>query len=299
MLKVTLTLLVSVLFIAVQGCAPAVPSTPNPNAIDTAIAQTLAAAPTQTSAPGIPVTGNESPTAAPTFSPPVPTPTPLELLSPSPVFTATAAAVPQVSVSTPTNCRVGPGIAYERVGGLQIGQVAEVVGRNATGNYWVIRNPERPNQLCWLWGQFATVTGNTGTLPVYTPPPTPTPLPTNTPSPSFAASYNGIENCTGTGWWAEFQLENTGGIPFESISLTVRDTTNETVLSQYADTFTNRNGCNETDTRENLASGNTLVVSSPIFNYDPKGRALRATITLCSSPGQNGMCVTQVVNFTP
>jgi hypothetical protein len=108
-----------------------------------------------------------------------------------------------------------------------------------------------------------------------------------------------MENCTGTGWWVEFALENTGGISFESIALTVRDTTNDTVLSLYADNFTNKNGCNETDARENLASGTTLTVSSPVFNYDPKGKALRATITLCSAPAQNGMCVTQVVNFTP
>ena len=28
---------------------------------------------------------------------------------------------------------------------------------------------------CWLWGQYAVVSGNTATLPEYTPPPTPTP----------------------------------------------------------------------------------------------------------------------------
>jgi hypothetical protein len=178
--------------------------------------------------------------------------------------------------------------------------MVEVVGRNANGTYWIIRNPTRPSQLCWLWGQFATVTGNTSVLPVYVPPPTPTPLPTNTPAPGFATSYNGIESCTETGWWVEIKLENIGGIPFESLALTVRDTTTtDTILSLYADNFTNRNGCNETDTRENLPSGSTLIVSSPVFNYDPTGRALRANVTLCSGPGQNGTCVTQIVNFTP
>ena len=292
MLKTTLTLaLVSVLLIASQACAPLVPSTPDPNSINTAVAQTLAAAPTQTSQPGIPVTGQESPT---------PTATPLVVLSPTAVFTSTSVSnVPQVSVSTPTNCRVGPGIAYERVGGLQVGEVAEVVGRNATGNYWIIRNPERPNQFCWLWGQYATVTGNTTALPVYTPPPTPTPLPTATPTPSFTASYVGKESCTGTGWWVELDLRNTGGISFESISLTVRDTTTDTILSLIADNFTNRNGCAETDTRDSLAAGSARIVSSPVFTNDPTGRAHSATLTLCSNPGQNGMCVTQVVNFTP
>ena len=125
------------------------------------------------------MTGRETLTAAQTLeqSPQAPTPMLIVLSSPTPVFTSTSVFNMQISVSTPTKCRTGPGIAYDRVGGLQVGEVVEVVGRNATGNYWIIRNPDRPGQRCWLWGEFATVTGNTSALPVYTPPPTPTPLP--------------------------------------------------------------------------------------------------------------------------
>ena len=181
MLKTTLSIFViSVALIAVQACAPLVAPTANPNLINTAIAQTQSASSTQTSVVGIPITGQESPTATP--SPIVVTMTPTAIiLSPSPVFTATSVA-PQVSVSVATNCRTGPGVAYERVGALLVGQVAEVVGRNSTLNYWVIRNPDGTGQLCWLWGQFATVTGNTSTLPEVTPPPLPTPTATSLPT---------------------------------------------------------------------------------------------------------------------
>src|ERR671923_1453964 len=168
MLKAILKpLLSSVLLIALQACAPG-GVTPDPNTINTAIAQTSVAL-TQTSGPGIPITGDESPT--PTPSPvPTATQTPSATLSPTPIFTFTP-AVPLINVSVPTNCRVGPGIPYNRVGALLVGEVAEVVGRLPTRNYWIIRNPDRPNETCWLWGEYANVTGNTGVLPIFTPPP--------------------------------------------------------------------------------------------------------------------------------
>ena len=58
----------------------------------------------------------------------------------------------------------------------------ETIGRDLNGNYWYIRNPSSSNGYCWLWGEYATVTGNVGALPVFTPPPTPTPMPISPPS---------------------------------------------------------------------------------------------------------------------
>ncbi len=169
-------LLGSALLIALSACA-AVPSMPtavptlNPNTINTAIAGTMAVASTQTTEAGVPITGGESPTPTPTEAA---TETPTEALSPTPAFTPTSAAI-QISVSVATNCRTGPGIAYPRVGGLLVGQVAQVIGRNADSTFWVIQDPNRPSQTCWVWGQFAVVTGNTGSVPVFTPPPPPAP----------------------------------------------------------------------------------------------------------------------------
>ncbi|HSL44846.1 MAG TPA: hypothetical protein VK897_15525 [Anaerolineales bacterium] len=203
-----------------------------------------------------------------------------------------------------TNCRVGPGIPYDRVGALLVGEVAEVVGRHATRDYWVIRNPDRDG-ICWLWGRYATVSGNTDVLPIYTPPPSPTPLPTSTPTltpmptANFTARYSGIESCAGTGWWVEFELENTGGLDLQYMSLIVSDTVTGTVLPLDAGSFTNRNGCNETDTRNDLPVGATRVVSSPVFSYNPTGNSLSARITLCSGPGFNGTCRTEQLRFTP
>jgi hypothetical protein len=104
----------------------------------------------------------------------------------TPEFTPTP-SVPTVTVSVNTNCRTGPSTQYDLVGGLNVGQSAEVVGKNsAVSNYWVIRTPG--GGTCWLWGQHATVSGNTANLPEYPVPPTPTPSITPTPTPPAAVS---------------------------------------------------------------------------------------------------------------
>lgn len=97
----------------------------------------------------------------------------------TPQFTATpentaTPSVPQVSVTTNTNCRTGPGVVYDLLGGLNIGQFAEVVGKNSSTGYWIIKLPGS-STICWLFPQHATVSGNTANLPEYPVPPTPTP----------------------------------------------------------------------------------------------------------------------------
>ena len=80
--------------------------------------------------------------------------------------------VPMVSVSSPTNCRTGPSTDYDLVDSLNVGQTAEVVGKYSGGNYWVIKTPSGGGN-CWLWGQYATIIGNTDNLPEMIPPPVP------------------------------------------------------------------------------------------------------------------------------
>ena len=275
-----------VLLLASLACTGPVVSvsTPDGNVIGTMIAQTVAVASTQTAL--IPITGGESPTVTPAL----PTLSPTSTLLPTPVFTSTP-SVPLIGVSVATNCRVGPGRAYDRVGALLVGEVAEVFGVNPTGEYWYIRNPDSPSGFCWLWGEYASLSGNIAALPIYTPPPTPT------PTPAFAVNVAGLESCAG--WWVEFRVENTGGVTFRSVSVTLRDITADVVLSMSANGFTNNNGCSESNTRERLEPGDRGVVSMSPFNYDPTGHELRATITLCSNAGATGLCTSEVVNFKP
>lgn len=155
------TLALSLLLIAALSACnlPSAQRTPTPDPILTltALAQSLATA---------------------TPPPVLDTPTP-EFTS-TPEFTPTP-SVTTVTVSVNTNCRTGPGTVYDRIGGLLVGQVAEVVGKNSATGYWIIRTPGGSG-TCWLWGQYATVSGNTANLPEYSIPPTPTPTNTSTPT---------------------------------------------------------------------------------------------------------------------
>lgn len=123
---------------------------------------------------------------APTATPPVP---------PPPAATPTP-NLPMVTVSTETNCRSGPGQSFAILGVLNPGETAEVMGRTTVENYWLVRNPDNPAQVCWLWGEYATVTGDWQSLPQATPPPTPTPT---QPSTITITIYN---NCGSTIFYA-------------------------------------------------------------------------------------------------
>jgi hypothetical protein len=101
----------------------------------------------------------------------------------TPEFTPTP-SVPTVTVSVNTNCRTGPGVVYPLVGGFNVGQSAEIIGKSTGTNYWIIKLPSN-GAVCWLWGEYATVSGNVANLQEYAIPPTPTPTITPTPTPPF------------------------------------------------------------------------------------------------------------------
>ena len=81
-----------------------------------------------------------------------------------------------LKVSVPTNCRSGPGNPYDIISVLHTGKSVEVIARNADSDFWVIENPEGSGS-CWVWAKYASVTGETSSVPVVSPPPTPTPKP--------------------------------------------------------------------------------------------------------------------------
>ena len=122
-----------------------------------------AAGPTREDLPGT-ITAQALTLLAPSQTPGPPTQTP------PPAFTSTP-TIPQATVSSTTNCRTGPSIAYDLLWVMQPGMVAEVVGKHTPSGYWIVKFP---NGQCWLWGQYATVSGNIGPLPEYPQPPTPT-----------------------------------------------------------------------------------------------------------------------------
>ena len=108
-----------------------------------------------------------------------PTTTPEPTVTSTPVSTATPSKV-IATVSANTNCRSGPGADYEIIGALTVGQKAEVLGKSTSTGYWIIDNPLRAG-TCWLWGEHASVTGDTSNLQEYSAPPTVTPIASGAP----------------------------------------------------------------------------------------------------------------------
>ncbi len=149
------------------------------------------------------------PTAVPTpvlptvtSAPPAPTLAPTATLAP-PTLAATATAVPSTATPSPTpprphvlaegdaNLRSGPGKAYPVIGRLQAGQEVDIIGRNASGDWWQLA--WNGVEQAWAAGTVVKVVGPIDTVAmaqnVPPPPPTSTPAappPTAAPPPPTA-----------------------------------------------------------------------------------------------------------------
>ena len=294
-------LVILALLIAVLACAiPSIPPQDTNVANTAAVAQTVLAGLTQTA-----ISENNllpSPEPSLTVTPQTQTFTPTQTLTATLVFTPTR-TLPQISVSVPTNCRSGPGKVYKLEGALLVGDLAQIFGRDPTGQYWYIHNPDSVVNYCWVWGEYATILGDIAFLPIYTPPPTPTPTQTPiptftvTPSPGFELTYSGLDSCSG--WWVDIQLKNTGTIIFRSIGVIVEDTVMDVVKANFSDDFTDNDGCISSTSRDSLKPGKKFVVSGPTFNYDLTGNKLHITVILCSNIGHNGTCLTKRIDIKP
>lgn len=294
-------LAVALLLLSMACATPSIfPS--NESEINTAVAGTVMAGQTQDAINELltPPTLQDTPTPIPsstfTLEPPTLTPTPT--LIPTLPFTPTA-ETPFITVSVDTNCRSGPGKVYDMVGALLVGEFAEVLARDPSNNYWLILNPDGDDpEFCWVWGKYATLTGPAMLAPVFTPPPTPTATATSLPTPKFTVEYTNMDSCNGF-WWVELKLRNTGGIPFKSVNISIRDKVTDVVVSDTADGFINLDDCQTKSAKEILAIGETFTISTPAFKYNPESHRLFVTITLCSDKGQQGTCATEKIDFEP
>ncbi len=291
----------AVIIAASLACAVPDLATPGAGAVDTAVAQTISAGPTQNVPQGTSSATLESIPPLYTFTfTPMPTITLIPTLTstPIPTFTFTP-SVPLISVSLATNCRSGPGKAYDIEGALLVGEFAEVYGRDPTSKYWYIRNPDPGVEFCWVWGEYATISGSPLLLPVLTPPPTPTPTMTPTPSPSFDLKFDNADKCKGKGWWVDVLVKNTGTLSFKSMTFRVLDTVTEVEKIAHRDGFANKDGCLKVSTKDTITPGDSFIISSPLFGYNLNGHNLRIFLKLCTEVGQSGGCITKRINAKP
>ena len=171
----------SVLILAISACSLPSSKTNNNRKQNMALTVTAQALIIQNST-------NQATTKRPIIRTPHPRNTPGGALASTP-------GAPMVSVSSPTNCRTGPSTDYDLLYTLNVGETAEVVGKYSGGNYWVINNPDGGGN-CWLWGEYATISGDTDNLSEMIPPPAPVakvhpkkPTPADTPVPTHAPMF--------------------------------------------------------------------------------------------------------------
>jgi hypothetical protein len=218
-------------------------------------------------------------------------------LTSTPLSTATMTLTPtpnypRVTVSANTNCRSGPGLAYEILGSFKAGETAEVVGRDFNQGYWVIRLPSEPIIICWIWRYSATPMGETISVPIFTPQPTPTEII------GFSLTYEGFTSCSGL-YYIKFKIENNSNETWESNQVNATDRTTNVTTTINRDHFSNYDGCNLIGNDTNLDPGEVGITTSNGFTSNPTGHDFKATIQVCSLEGQSGTCATKTITFTP
>ena len=143
--------------------------------------------PTATPVPPSPTSQPPSPTIAPTDTPVSATAT-AQATVPVPTVTATAAAQPRVVAEDTANLRSGPGKAYPLVGRLNAGESAEIIARNASGDWWQLAWDGEDS--AWVSGTTVKVQGPIDTVAVAKnvppPPAPPTAAPPTAPPPTQA-----------------------------------------------------------------------------------------------------------------
>jgi hypothetical protein len=109
-------------------------------------------------------------------------------------------SVPMLTLREQTNCRTGPGLSYDILFAYVKGVKREILGYYPQENYWLIKAPESATGECWIWGEYAEITGSYWVVPSLTPPPTATLTPPIAPSISkwdfFCNSASGEMNIT-------------------------------------------------------------------------------------------------------
>lgn len=110
--------------------------------------------------------------AACAFTAPEPTITPaptaiiIPTSTPAIIPTATLVRVTLTVKDTLINCRYGPGTGYALINELSQDESARVIGRDASLNWWYIRDPGNPNGFCWVSASVAETQGAVEELPV-------------------------------------------------------------------------------------------------------------------------------------
>ena len=170
-------------------------------------------------------------TITPTFPP---TDTPGALITFTPTRTPVPTAGPYVLMTGDVNCRSGPSLHYDWKGYVLNGETANIVGKDTTGTYWLVENPDAEG-TCWVWGEYATVMGSVDRIPVLRTPPTRTPskTPTSTPAPRAQLRVETVIFCNNHPTLV-MRVYNYGRMPLKSYRMQIYNSTSRTPIATIA-----------------------------------------------------------------
>ncbi len=226
-----------------------------------------------------------------------PLPTGTATTQPTPTFTPTITLTPTlekatVTVSKNTNCRQGPDKFFDLVGIMKVGETAEAIGRNDVKTYWVIHLPSNTAKTCWLWYEWATLTGNGDALPVVESPPTPT----WSPKPDFTFYYAGLTPCGGN-QILRLQVTNTGNVPWESFRIRIEDTVTTASTNTGFNDFKDYSGCAAGPGTGSIAPGETNYAVG-LVPPGSSGHNIEITLSLYTANSGGGTVMTGNFNMT-
>lgn len=182
-------LLLGILTLTLSACGG--DTTPDP-ALDPLVAMTSAFATVNASF-------TQTAQAIPT-TPPPPTASPTTTAPPQPTAFEPAATIP-ITISAPANCRFGPDTVYAGPGGLRTGKVLDAIGRDASGQWLLVREASGKNS-CWVNIIAIDTPGDINTLAIapvsllFTP---------NYPPPSNVGATRNVDQVTIN--WTEVPLQ--------------------------------------------------------------------------------------------
>jgi len=183
--------------------------------------------------------------------------------TPTPTITPTY-SVPLLEVSEATNCRTGPGQSFDILTTLQPGVSVEILGRYPGNNYWVVQI-EGATELCWLWGEYSTLSGSYWVVPSVTPPTPPTAIAAGQPTNlryQYECVYNGVDSDI-------------------TVSLTWNDQAdNETAYRIYRDNvLITELPANSTSYSETTTASATQTLTYSVAAYNVVGESGRSSIS--------------------
>ncbi|MBE7432743.1 MAG: hypothetical protein HS100_02400 [Anaerolineales bacterium] len=176
-----------------------------------------------------------------------------------------------VTVSQNTNCREGPSQEFNDVGALTPGQVAEVVGKDTFNNYWIIKLPGNPAITCWLWGQYATVNGDTSQV-------------ANVPTPTTAGPSGAPNPPTLLDAQLKCSSLSGGDYQYKVILKWADNSSNEnkfTIRSSNGSVFTTPPNKTQFSFEENLPGGTNLSVTLAAANEKGESQPVGTGVFQC------------------